>query len=69
MPDQTIDDVSSVLGEGGGTPAILMVATGRQPAAMVIPPPAELGRRIAAGGQTHEIADERMSRDHAVVAW
>src|SRR5437868_4590127 len=44
-----------------------MVASGRQPASLVLPVPAELGRRIAAAGKTHEIDDERMSRDHALV--
>ena len=48
---------------------ILMIATGTQPVTLALPPPAELGRRIVAGGQTHEIGDERMSRDHAVVTW
>src|SRR5262249_20636902 len=49
------------------TPAIVMVATGPQPAQLVLPVPAELGRRIAAAGKTHEVDDERMSRDHALV--
>src|SRR5262245_21075829 len=44
-----------------------MVATGPQPAQLVLPVPAELGRRIAAAGKIHEIDDERMSRDHALV--
>src|SRR5690242_21565235 len=44
-----------------------MVATGPQPASLVLPVPAELGRRIAAAGRTHEVDDERMSRDHALV--
>jgi DNA-binding NtrC family response regulator len=48
-------------------PAIVMVASGMQPAALVLPANAELGRKIAAAGATHEIADERMSRDHATV--
>jgi transcriptional regulator with PAS, ATPase and Fis domain len=69
VPVQTIDDVSSALDEGGAMPAIVMIATGTQPAALAIPPPAELGRRIAAGEVSHEVADERMSRDHAVVTW
>ncbi len=69
MPAQIIDDVTSALGEGAATPAILMIATEMQPAALVIAPPAELGRRIVAEAQSHEIGDERMSRDHAVVAW
>ena len=45
-----------------------MVATGTQPASLVLPVPAELGRRIAAGNKTQEIDDERMSRDHAMVS-
>src|SRR5262245_14160294 len=61
VPGQTIDDVSSVLGEDAAAPAIVMIATGMQPAALVLRPPAELGRQIAAGGQSHEVADERMS--------
>ena len=66
---QTIDDVSSAPGEAAATPMILMLATGTQPAALALPPPAELGRRILAGGQSHEVGDERMSREHAVVSW
>ena len=66
---QTSDDASGALAEGAAAPAIAMIATGTQPAALVIPPPAELGRRILAGGHTHEVGDERMSRDHAVVTW
>ena len=50
-------------------PLILMIATAGQPMALVLPPPAELGRRIVAGGQAYEVGDERMSRDHAAVAW
>src|SRR5512133_605627 len=46
-----------------------MVATGTQLASLVLPPSAELGRRIVAGDRTREIEDERMSRDHALVAW
>ena len=44
-----------------------MVATGTQLASLVLPPSAELGRRIVAGDRTREIEDERMSRDHATV--
>src|SRR5512138_3034020 len=44
-----------------------MVATGTAPATLVLPPNAELGRRVAAAGATHEIDDDRMSRDHATV--
>jgi DNA-binding NtrC family response regulator len=62
-------DVSSALAESAAVPSILMIATDMQPATMVIAPPAELGRRIVAGGQSYEVGDERMSRDHAVVAW
>jgi len=67
VPVQTIDDVSSALDEGAAAPAIVMIATGTQPAALVIAPPAELGRRIVSGEVSHEVSDERMSRDHAVV--
>src|SRR5688572_9492071 len=44
-----------------------MVANVRTATALALPVPAELGRRIQAGGQTHEIDDERMSREHASV--
>ena len=44
-----------------------MVANVRTATALALPVPAELGRRIQAGGQTHEIDDERMSREHATV--
>jgi transcriptional regulator with PAS, ATPase and Fis domain len=64
-----MDDVSSAAGEAAAAPGIVMIATGTQRAALLIAPPAELGRRILAGEQSHEVADERMSRDHAVVSW
>ena len=70
VPDQTIDDVSGGVEDGAAAaPGILMIASGMQPAMLLLPPSAELGRRIAAGKDGHEIADERMSRDHAVVSW
>lgn len=50
-------------------PAIVMVANGAAPAALALPSSAELGRRITAAGAVHEVADERMSRDHATVRW
>jgi DNA-binding NtrC family response regulator len=50
-------------------PAIVMVASSRQPTALVLSATAALGRVITAGGVTHELADERMSRDHATVRW
>ena len=65
----TIEEAASALGEGAAAPLILMLANGTQPASLPLSPPAELGRRIQAGGQTHEVSDERMSRDHAVVSW
>jgi len=49
-------------------PAIIIVATGTQSVGIVLPPAAELGRRVAAAGRIQEITDERMSRDHATVA-
>lgn len=69
VPIQTIDEGSSGLGKGAAVPMILLLATAGQPMALVLPPPAELGRRIVAGGEAHEVGDERMSRDHAAVAW
>jgi len=69
VPGLITDDVPSSLGEGTTVPTILMIATEMQPAAVVITPPAELGRRIVTGTQSFEVGDERMSRDHAVVAW
>jgi transcriptional regulator with PAS, ATPase and Fis domain len=65
--NRTVDDVSSITEDEPAAPAIVMVATGTAPAALVLPVPAELGRWIAAAGKTHEIDDERMSRDHALV--
>lgn len=65
VSDRTSEDVKN----GLGMPSIVMLATGRQATALVLPAPAELGRRIAAAGQVHDVADERMSRDHAVVSW
>jgi len=69
VPVQTIDEVSSVPGEDAASPAVLMISTEAQPAAMKLAPPVELGRRIVAAGAVHEVSDDRMSRDHAVVAW
>lgn len=51
------------------SPAIVLVASGGAPACLVIPPEATLGRRVQADGASHELADERMSREHARVAW
>ncbi|HEY6177670.1 MAG TPA: sigma 54-interacting transcriptional regulator [Kofleriaceae bacterium] len=65
--NRTVDDVSNITDDEPAAPAIVMVATGPQPASLVLPVPAELGRRIAAAGKTHEVDDERMSRDHALV--
>jgi transcriptional regulator with GAF, ATPase, and Fis domain len=65
--NRTVDDVSSITDDEPAAPAIVMVATGSQPAQLVLPVPAELGRRIAAAGKTHDVDDERMSRDHALV--
>jgi transcriptional regulator of acetoin/glycerol metabolism len=48
-------------------PAIVLVAQGTVPAALVLPVPAELGRWIVAAGKPHEVDDDRMSRDHALV--
>lgn len=65
-----IDDASDVPAPGtAATPAMIMVACNSAPASLVVPPPAELGRTITAAGASHEIADERMSRDHAKVSW
>jgi len=65
---RTVDDVSSTGHDEPAAPAIAMVASGTAAASLVVAVPAELGRRISAGGTTHEIDDERMSRDHAVVS-
>jgi len=67
--NRTVDDVSSITEDAAPDPAIVMVASGPSAAALVLPAPAELGRRIAAGDRTHEVDDERMSRDHAVVSF
>ena len=50
-------------------PAVILVASGLQPAALRLPPNVSLGRRVAVGDTTHELVDERMSRDHAIVSW
>ena len=50
-------------------PAIVLVWSGSGPSALVLPPTAELGRRISIEGATHDVSDDRMSRDHAVVRW
>ncbi|MEO8704126.1 MAG: sigma 54-interacting transcriptional regulator [Kofleriaceae bacterium] len=67
MSDQTIDDASSVAAGDTAVAGIVMIACGRKPAHLVLPTTAELGRKITAGGATHEIDDDRMSRDHALV--
>ena len=67
--NRTVDDVSSITEDAAPDPAIAMVASGSNAASLVLPVPAELGRRIAAGDRTHEVDDERMSRDHAVVSF
>ncbi len=54
------DDVS--------TPAIVMIANGAA-TPLMLPANADLGRVVKAEGTTHEIVDERMSRDHATVRW
>lgn len=54
------DDVS--------TPAIVMIAFGAA-TPLMLPANADLGRVVRAEGATHEIVDERMSRDHATVRW
>ncbi|HZJ64468.1 MAG TPA: FHA domain-containing protein [Kofleriaceae bacterium] len=64
---RTVDDVSSASQDEPAPPVIAMVASGTGAASLVLPVPTELGRRISAGGRTHEIDDERMSRDHALV--
>jgi transcriptional regulator with PAS, ATPase and Fis domain len=61
MSTETIDDQSSVAAVAQAVPAIVMVATSHRPASLVLAPPATLGRRCA--------ADERMSKEHATVAW
>ncbi len=69
MVNQTIDDLPSVVSGDASVPGIVVVATGPMPRELALDVPAELGRRIVAGKQTHEIEDERMSRDHATVRW
>jgi DNA-binding NtrC family response regulator len=65
--NRTVDDISSITEDEPPAPAIVMVANGPAPTSLVLTVPAEFERRIAAGGKTHEIDDERMSRDHALV--
>lgn len=69
MANATIDDVSSVeIGEVF-SPGIVVVASGPKPMSLLLDVPAELGRTITAGKRTHDIDDERMSREHASVRW
>jgi transcriptional regulator with PAS, ATPase and Fis domain len=66
--NRTIEDVSSIAGdEPPAAPAIVLVTSGTQPAALVLPVPVELGRTIRAAGQTHAVDDDRMSYEHARV--
>jgi transcriptional regulator with PAS, ATPase and Fis domain len=67
VSSQTIDDVSSIAEGEPAVPGIVIVAIGTKSSSIVLPPTAELGRHVTAGKQTHEIDDERMSRDHATV--
>jgi transcriptional regulator with PAS, ATPase and Fis domain len=67
VSSQTVDDVSSIAEGEPAVPGIVIVAIGTKPSAIVLPSEAELGRHVAAGKQTHEIDDEKMSRDHATV--
>lgn len=48
-------------------PAVVIVASGTKPMSLVLPVPVTLGRIVTADGQLHEIADDRMSREHALV--
>lgn len=67
MVNRTIEDVSSVPAHAPATPAIVMVTVDARAQTLVLPVPAELGRRCIAGGRTYEVDDDRMSRDHARV--
>ena len=67
--NRTVDDVSNITEDAAPDPAIVMVASGSSAASLVLPAPAELGRRIAAGDHSREVDDERMSRDHAAVSF
>lgn len=60
MGTETVDDVSSLAVEVPDSPAILMVASGHRPAAVILGATATLGR----SAQTN---DERMSKEHASV--
>jgi transcriptional regulator with PAS, ATPase and Fis domain len=66
---QTIDDVSTGIEGASSQPGIVMVASGRAAStrAIVLGATAELGRQISSDGRTHDVDDERMSRDHATV--
>ena len=65
--DRTIDDVSTGLGAEPAQPGVVVVATGTTAMALALPVPVTLGRSVTAEGVKHEIADDRMSREHAVV--
>jgi transcriptional regulator with PAS, ATPase and Fis domain len=67
MGSETVDDLSSLAAEAPAAPAILMVASAHRPAAMVFAANATLGRSTRANGVTHELPDERMSKEHATV--
>ena len=57
----------SGVGTEPARPGVVVVATGTTPMALALPVPVELGRVVSAEGVKHEIADDRMSREHAVV--
>ena len=65
--DRTIDDVSTGVGAEPARPGVVVVASGTTVMALALPVPVELGRSVTAEGVKHEIADDRMSREHAVV--
>ena len=66
---QTAEDLSSTAHGEGAAPAIVMVASAHRTAARALAPPATLGRRCAGAAGGFELDDERVSKEHAAIAW
>lgn len=72
VAEQSVDHGASRIAPeaaGARAPAIVMVAVCGRPAAIAVAPPAALGRRLVAGPVALDLVDDRLSREHATIAW
>ena len=65
--EKTLEDVSTGVAAEPARPGVVVVASGKTAMALALPVPVELGRVVTAEGVKHDIADDRMSREHATV--